>query len=213
MGSLCDREVASSASDRQGLNFESCVWRAVSSHSSHHPQEFLLAQFSLNVHKGDLKPHSFHLIYQCRAILLLSSRSELVCRHSWNRISYGFMPLLCIYRLNRLDNCLSMVRWITQHCPPDTEFEIWAMEDLMSQTLPLWHEGFPQYWTSTNGRERHVFISLKLKFHSGRTKPWAPVWQTSSVNNCTYKRVRFSKSQVTIYRNLYENTVRIDWGL
>ena len=26
MGSLLDREVACSASDRQGLNFESCVW-------------------------------------------------------------------------------------------------------------------------------------------------------------------------------------------
>ena len=42
------------------VNFESCVWRAVSSHSSHHPQEVLLAQFSLYVHKGGLKPDSFH---------------------------------------------------------------------------------------------------------------------------------------------------------
>ena len=56
MGSLRDREVACSASDLQGLNFESCVWRAVSSHSSHHPQEVLQAQFSLNVHKSGLKP-------------------------------------------------------------------------------------------------------------------------------------------------------------
>ena len=39
VGYLPDREVASSASDRQGLNFNSCVWRAVSSHSSHHPKE------------------------------------------------------------------------------------------------------------------------------------------------------------------------------
>ena len=31
------REVACSASDRQGSNFESCVWRTVSSQSSHHP--------------------------------------------------------------------------------------------------------------------------------------------------------------------------------
>ena len=59
VGSLRDREVACSASDRQGLNFESCVWRAVSSQSSHHPQEVLLAQFSLYVHKGGLKPDSF----------------------------------------------------------------------------------------------------------------------------------------------------------
>ena len=42
-----------SASDHQGSNFESCVWRAV---SSHHPQ------FSLYVHKGGLKPHFFHFI-------------------------------------------------------------------------------------------------------------------------------------------------------
>ena len=60
MGSLRDREVACSASDRQGSNFESCVWSTVSSHSSHHPQEVLLAQFSLYVHKGGLKPDSFH---------------------------------------------------------------------------------------------------------------------------------------------------------
>ena len=62
VGSLRDREVACSASDRQGANFESCVWRTVSSHSSHYPQEVVLAQFSLYVHKGGLKPDSFHFI-------------------------------------------------------------------------------------------------------------------------------------------------------
>ena len=60
VGSLRDREVACSAADRQGSNFESCVWRTVSSQSSHHPQEVLLAQFSLYVHKGGLKPDSFY---------------------------------------------------------------------------------------------------------------------------------------------------------
>ena len=62
VGSLRDREVACSASDRQGSNFESCVWRTMSSQSSHHPQEVLLAQFSLYVHKGGLKPDSFHFV-------------------------------------------------------------------------------------------------------------------------------------------------------
>ena len=64
VGSLRDREVACSASDRQGSNFESCVWRTVSSQSSHQPQEVLLAQFSLYVHEGGLKPDSFHFILQ-----------------------------------------------------------------------------------------------------------------------------------------------------
>ena len=63
VGSLRDREVACSTSDRQGSNFESCVWRTVSSLSSHHPQVVLLAQFSLSVHKCGLKPESFHFIY------------------------------------------------------------------------------------------------------------------------------------------------------
>ena len=62
VGSPRDREVACSASDRQGSNFESCVWRTVSSHTSHHPQEVLLAQFNLYVHKGGIKPDSFHLV-------------------------------------------------------------------------------------------------------------------------------------------------------
>ena len=60
VGSLRVREVACSA--RQGSNFESCVWRTVSSQSFHHPQEVLLAQFSLYVHKGGLKPDSFHFL-------------------------------------------------------------------------------------------------------------------------------------------------------
>ena len=60
VGSLRDQEVACSASDRS--NFESCVWGTVSSQSSHHPQEVLLAQFSLYVHSGGLKPDSFHFL-------------------------------------------------------------------------------------------------------------------------------------------------------
>ena len=62
VGNPRDREVACSASDRQSSNFESCVWRTVSSQSSHHPQGVLLAQFSLYVHKGGLKSDSFHFI-------------------------------------------------------------------------------------------------------------------------------------------------------
>ena len=68
VGSLRDREVACLASHRQGSNFESCVWRTVSSQSSHHLQEVLLAQFSLYVHKGGLKPDSFH--FSCLTAIL-----------------------------------------------------------------------------------------------------------------------------------------------
>ena len=74
VGRFRDREVACSASDRQGSNFESCVWRTVSSQSSHHRQEVILAQFSLYVHKGGLKPDSFHFISGLRFDCLL-------CKH------------------------------------------------------------------------------------------------------------------------------------
>ena len=60
--SIRGREVACSASDRQGSNFKSCIWRTVSSQSSHHPQEVLLAYFSLYMHKGGLKSDSFHFV-------------------------------------------------------------------------------------------------------------------------------------------------------
>ena len=78
VGSLRDREVACSASDRQGSDFESCVWRTVSSQSSHHPQEVLLAQFSLYVHKGGLKPDSFHFICTFSEQRLISHFSQKV---------------------------------------------------------------------------------------------------------------------------------------
>ena len=62
VGSLRDREVACSASD--------CLEDSVTQ-SSHHPQEVLLAQFSLYVHKGGLKPDSFHFIlFEVRRIFL-----------------------------------------------------------------------------------------------------------------------------------------------
>ena len=74
VGSLRDRVVACSASDRQGSNFKSCVWRTVSSQSSHHPQEVLLAQLSLYVHKGGLKPDSFYLLVDHLAVAVSCGR-------------------------------------------------------------------------------------------------------------------------------------------
>ena len=55
VGSLRDREVACSTSDRQGSNLEFCLEDSVIS-------IILLAQFSRYVHKGGLKLDSFHFI-------------------------------------------------------------------------------------------------------------------------------------------------------
>ena len=92
VGSLRDREVACSASDRQGSNFESCVWRTVSSQSSHHPQDVLLAQFSLYVHKGGLKPDSFHFLSNnSKLVTPFIPRFALMSNFSIAK------PLICIY--------------------------------------------------------------------------------------------------------------------
>ena len=100
VGSLRDREVACSASDRQGSNFESCVWRTVSSQSSHHTQEVLLAQFSLYVHKGGLKPDSFHL---WRSLLPnISSHANIHTKIS----VYIFLKHSYSRRLRSINKCL-----------------------------------------------------------------------------------------------------------
>ena len=98
MGSLRDREVACSASDRQGSNFESCVWKTVSSQSSHHPQEVHLAQFSLYVHKGGLKPDSFHFIFPC--MFYIAYNVDLPCSIIYHRAYlrlFTFAP--CMYHI------------------------------------------------------------------------------------------------------------------
>ena len=82
VGSLRDREVVCSASDLQGLNFASCVLRAVSSHSSHHPQEVLPAQYSLYVHNSGLKPDSFYFFYT------ISLYPQLIWPFTWNLLAY-----------------------------------------------------------------------------------------------------------------------------
>ena len=90
VGSLRDREVGCSTSDGQGLNFESCIWRAVSSQSSHHPQEVLLAQFSLYVHKGGLK-----------------SPIHFISFTSYCEAEYYYLPLFS-QRLNRISDFSTM---------------------------------------------------------------------------------------------------------
>ena len=110
VGSLRDREVACSASDRQDSNFESCVWRTVSSQSSHHPQEVLLAQFSLYVHKGGLKPDSFHLNVQ-RMNNEWNSSSGLQCSDSTSNNVKSILSLISLsnHYINRLRVDLDVV--------------------------------------------------------------------------------------------------------
>ena len=105
VGSLRDREVACSASDRQGSNFESCVWRTV-------------AQFSLYVHKGGLKPDSFHTVYdklQVRLLMQIASR----CTTAYSPVAcvakYGPVGLACL-SLEPISNSLAFRKNMVSFC-------------------------------------------------------------------------------------------------
>ena len=78
---LSGASVTCSASDHQGSNFKSCVWRAVS-HLYHHPQEVFLTQFSLYVHNVNKTPFiSFYYSGRCRwEFISLQSVAQWPCQ-------------------------------------------------------------------------------------------------------------------------------------
>ena len=122
-GNLRGREVACLASDRQGSNFESCVWRTESSQSSHHPQKVLLAQFSIYVHKGGLKPDSFHF--------LLCSLDNVI-QHSVGVICIHFIFFVCVKGSNAFRSSFSLVFPVTGNTRvsgilrPSIENDVWS---------------------------------------------------------------------------------------
>ena len=74
---LCDREVACSASDHQGSNFESCVWRAVSSHSSSAQlSQYVDIQLLVNEYTSAIwDPHTAKDIYNITKIQNYAAKS------------------------------------------------------------------------------------------------------------------------------------------
>ena len=81
MGSPHDREVVCSASDTQGSNSESCVWRQC---------------HSIHLHNGGLKPHSFHFIF---IILTIIDITEEI--HILKYISMWYKTYLCSNFINK----------------------------------------------------------------------------------------------------------------
>ena len=66
---------------------------------SHHPQEVLRAQFSLHVHKGGLKPHSFHFYFISNVYLILLQRA----------LAFPMLPVAFFMGVERAD-CLEVGR-------------------------------------------------------------------------------------------------------
>ena len=124
VGSLRDREVACSASDRQGSNFESCVWRTVSSQSSHHPQEVLLAQLSLYVHKGGLKPDSFHFLFRAASFTvfddnpsIFQSQGQMLLQANTYFLSLNYVHVFVFFNIAimHLLTWTFVLIWLFQH--------------------------------------------------------------------------------------------------
>ena len=118
VGSLRDREVACSGSDRQGPNFESSVWRTVSSQSSHHPQEVLQAQFSLYVHKGGLKPDSFYFIsfyFRLKDSLTVNLATHVCSKDLSGRLKWKMQCTACTLIL--VESSFSVEEYLTLQPP------------------------------------------------------------------------------------------------
>ena len=67
-----------------------------------HPQKVFLTQFSLNVHKGGLNPHLFHLVYRstytdCRFLCLTKVAARAVSK---------CLTLLFYFRVNLILRCI-----------------------------------------------------------------------------------------------------------
>ena len=101
--SLRDREVACSASNHQGSNFEFCLRRTVSSNLSYHPHKVHVDQFSLYVHTGGLKPHIFIqvLYYTVHSI-------------HWNRLKHWVWMKVIQFWQNRGQRFWNLAHWC--HC-------------------------------------------------------------------------------------------------
>ena len=176
VGSLRDREVASSASDLQGLNFKSCVWR--SSHSSHHPQEVLLAKFSLYVHKSGLNPD--HFIFYCDCWSLsrcIKYVLHYVAHNSYIWNESGFRPPLCTYMLNwaRRNSWGWWDDWDdTVLQTQDSKFEPWRSE---AEHATSRSRRLPTKLPFTRGWGRNIFVSFKPP--RPRTEPRTLAWRAA----------------------------------
>ena len=162
VGSLRDREVAYSVSDLQGSNFKSCVWRTVSSHSSHHPQEVLLAQFSLYVHKSGLKPDSFNWLRYIDPMWV----------HYWASVADGG-PILNQHLVNvpcclRYMQCLfTLIKTIAHKYPHRLFYLSWhfAIWQIALARLIANHHQYIMSWQT-----RHLFqCSKSLTQHLNKT--------------------------------------------
>ena len=105
----CNPQVACSASDWQDSNFESCVWKRVSCHSSHHPQEVLLSQYCLHVHKGGLSPINFISFVNYSGMYVMGIRWTSHLLHKIVRYSSSYA------QLKRLSAYYTSVRVIFSH--------------------------------------------------------------------------------------------------
>ena len=189
-GSLRDREVASSASDRQGSNFESCVWRTVSSQSSHHPQEVLLAQFSLYVHKGGLKPDSFHFIS-------FHTRSEHVIKYKWKSDSAAS------FQSNVSDECIELIL----HTMDRAEAEGNKVSDDICKVL--------KQFATASGLSHEVKVSAKKPRRRALPhKPWYNTECEEARRNMLKYRNKYRRlknathfNEVRVYSKQYKKTV------
>ena len=158
VGSLRDREVTYSATDHQGSNFEACVLRAVSSHSSYNPQEVLLAQFCF-AQKWPKTPfiHFFlsKLLYFCLHYIFAFTKANNVkpINILLSYFRFIWIPLLWVYEHYNLFNSFSAGIVFRPQNVTSTDVQFWRLktipalndwpgvcwEDIVQYLWHLWH--------------------------------------------------------------------------
>ena len=162
VGSLRDREVACSASDLKDLNFESCVWRAVSSHSSHHPPS-PLSYFIMLV----VKLNYDHMKVGLRCRMRPGGGGVWA---SWLDFKWLLKRRWPVCEM--IEMTLSSRHRIRNSSPGG----------LRSSTLPLGHGGSPQYWLShVDGKETFVSFKPPRPGTEPRTLAWKAAVLTTTL--------------------------------
>ena len=113
-----------------GLEFRILCRRTVSSQSSHHTQEGLLAKFSLYVHNGGLKPDSFHFIWITNHCIRKSAKYQVglygKCNFNPSKKTQTILPIL----YHRLRPWLTLThQWVKYGSfhPPLVQYIVFAV--------------------------------------------------------------------------------------
>ena len=156
----------------------------MSSQSSHHPQEVLLAQFSLYVHKGGLKPDSFHFIFIMSNFRLTTADLMtlwwhyddlclLVCGCASTASSSLMFVVVGLYYWFVSSSDLIWYSIITCHCTLKTPHKVELSQCLLCPTTDWQYTLFNNNTYATRWATLNWFNQITVTFQWQHATQWA----------------------------------------